>query len=60
MAKTKAKADQFGKRSQSPKEHKQWADVASKALKDHGDEGRAIREANAVIARQSGRNGSKA
>jgi hypothetical protein len=29
-----------------------WAKVANEALERTGDEGRAIREANAVIARQ--------
>jgi uncharacterized protein YdaT len=28
-----------------------WAEIANKVLEDTGDEGRAIREANAVIAR---------
>jgi len=30
-----------------------WAKVANECLERTGDEGRAIREANAVIARQS-------
>jgi hypothetical protein len=30
-----------------------WAQVANQALERTGDEGRAIREANAVIARQA-------
>jgi hypothetical protein len=30
-----------------------WAKVANEALQRTGDEGRAIREANSVIARQS-------
>jgi hypothetical protein len=30
-----------------------WAKVANEALERTGDEGRAIREANAVIARQA-------
>lgn len=30
-----------------------WAKVASDALQRTGDEGRAIREANAVVARQA-------
>jgi hypothetical protein len=29
-----------------------WAKVANESLEETGDEGRAIREANAVIARQ--------
>jgi len=33
---------------------KLWAKVANEALERTGDEGRAIREANAVIARQAG------
>ncbi|HEY2533419.1 MAG TPA: hypothetical protein VGJ20_36725 [Xanthobacteraceae bacterium] len=32
-----------------------WAKVANEALQRIGDEGRAIREANAVIARQAER-----
>ena len=30
-----------------------WAKVANESLERTGDEGRAIREANAVVARQS-------
>jgi hypothetical protein len=30
-----------------------WAKVANEALQRTGDEGRAIREANAVVARQA-------
>jgi hypothetical protein len=30
-----------------------WASVANECLKRTGDEGRAIREANAVVARQA-------
>jgi hypothetical protein len=29
-----------------------WAEVADESLERNGDEGRAIREANAVVARQ--------
>lgn len=32
-----------------------WAKIANEALKRTGDEGQAIREANAVIARQAER-----
>ena len=32
-----------------------WANVANEALERTGDEGRAIREANAVVARQAER-----
>ncbi|WP_173569883.1 hypothetical protein [Acetobacter conturbans] len=31
-----------------------WAKVANECLDRTGDEGRAVREANAVVARQSG------
>jgi hypothetical protein len=31
-----------------------WAKVANESLERTGDEGRAIREANAVVARQPG------
>jgi hypothetical protein len=31
-----------------------WAKVANEALERTGDEGRAVREANAVVARQAG------
>ena len=30
-----------------------WAKVANESLEKNGDEGRAIREANAVVAQQS-------
>jgi hypothetical protein len=36
----------------TPKKQRQWADVADSALARTGDEGRAIREANAVVARR--------
>jgi hypothetical protein len=42
--------------AKSPKKAKQWSDVANKVLQSTGDEGRAIREANAVANRnKSGR-----
>jgi hypothetical protein len=37
-----------------------WAKVANEALERTGDEGRAIREANAVVARQAERGNKKA
>ena len=39
------------KKANSPKKKRQWAHVANSALERTGDEGRAIREANAVVAR---------
>ena len=44
-------------RKATGKKSKQWADVANSVLKKTGDEGRAVREANAVVARR--RKGSK-
>jgi hypothetical protein len=32
-------------------EKRLWVDVANRQLAEHGDEGRAIREANAVVNR---------
>ncbi len=39
------------KKAKSPKAKRQWAHVADKVLARTGDEGRAIREANAVVKR---------
>lgn len=43
------------KKANTPKKKRQWRDVGNKVLARTGDEGRAIREANAVV----GRNKSK-
>jgi hypothetical protein len=40
------------KKAKSPKAKRQWRDVANGVLAKTGNEGRAIREANAVIARR--------
>lgn len=39
------------KKAKTPKQKRQWRDVANSTLERTGDEGRAVREANAVIAR---------
>jgi hypothetical protein len=39
------------RKANTPKKQRQWADVADSALARTGDEGRAIREANAVVKR---------
>jgi len=39
------------KKATSARLRRLWAEVANKVLEQTGDEGRAIREANAVIAR---------
>lgn len=41
------------KKAKSPKAKRQWAHVADKVLAKTGDEGRAIREANAVVKRRA-------
>ena len=40
------------KAAKSPKAKRQWRDVADGVLAKTGDEGRAIREANAVVKRR--------
>lgn len=40
------------KKAKSPKAKRQWAHIADKVLARTGDEGRAIREANAVVKRR--------
>jgi uncharacterized protein YdaT len=37
------------KKASTPKKKRQWAHVANSVLKNTGDEGRAVREANAVV-----------
>ena len=41
------------KKAKTPKQKRQWRDIANGELKTHGDEGRAIRAANGVIAREA-------
>ena len=43
------------KKARSAKGKRQWADVANSVLKRTGNEGRAVREANAVAKRMYGR-----
>jgi len=40
------------KKAASPKAKRQWSDVANSVLKKTGDEGRAIREANAAVSKR--------
>jgi hypothetical protein len=40
------------KKAKTPKAKRQWRDVANSVLAKTGDEGRAIREANAVVKRR--------
>lgn len=53
-----ADAKKKTKKARSPKAQRQWRDVANGVLAKTGDEGRAIREANAVVARR-GKKGRK-
>ena len=39
------------KKARSPKSRRQWRDVANSVLEKTGDEARAVRTANGVIAR---------
>lgn len=39
------------KKANTPKKKRQWSAVANNVLKDTGDEGRAVRAANAAVAR---------
>jgi hypothetical protein len=39
-------------KANTPKKKRQWADVANSVLSSTGDEGRAVREANAVVKKK--------
>jgi uncharacterized protein (UPF0147 family) len=39
------------RKANTPKKRRRWADVANNVLERTGDEGRAVRAANAVVAR---------
>ena len=43
------------KKASSPKAKRQWAKVANKVLGDTGDEGKAVRIANAAVKRRKKR-----
>jgi hypothetical protein len=47
-------ATRHTKKAKSAKAKRQWSDVADSVLTRTGDEGRAIREANAVVAKTGG------
>jgi len=40
------------KKAKSPKAKRQWSSVANKVLKDSGDEGKAVRIANAAVKKR--------
>lgn len=45
-------AQRHTKKAKSPKAKRQWRDVANSALERTGDEGLAVREANAAVAKR--------
>ena len=47
-----AESKRHTKKADSPKARKQWKEVANSVLKRTGNESRAIKSANAVIARR--------
>jgi hypothetical protein len=49
---TPNEAERHTHKAATPALQQLWAKVANEALERTGDEGRAIREANAVVARQ--------
>ena len=50
---TPDEAERHTHKAATPELKELWAKVANDALERTGDEGRAIREANAVVARQA-------
>jgi hypothetical protein len=51
---TSGDAQRHTHKATTPELQDLWAKVANEALQRLGDEGQAIREANAVVARQGG------
>ena len=49
---TPSDAKRKTRKASTPKKQRQWSDVANSVLSSTGDEGRAIREANAVVGRK--------
>jgi hypothetical protein len=54
---TPSDAKRKTRKASTPKKQRQWRDVANGVLAKTGDEGRAVRSANAVVGRK--RKGSK-
>lgn len=44
-------AERHTKKADDPKRQRMWAEIANSVLAETGDEGRAIREANATVAK---------
>lgn len=49
---TPSDATRHTKKANTPKKKRQFAEVANSVLAKTGDEGRAVREANAVVGRK--------
>jgi uncharacterized protein YdaT len=47
------------KKAKSPKRKRQWKEVANSVLRKTGNEGRAIREANAVVKKSTKKKAAK-
>lgn len=47
------------KKATTPRLQRMWRDIANSALKRHGDEGRAVREANGVVAKEAAKQRKK-
>lgn len=56
---TAADAKKHTHKATSSAKRKLWAEIANQVLEETGDEGRAIREANAVIAGTAKHGGKK-
>ena len=54
---TPRSATKFTKKADTPEKRKQWSDVANDVLDRTGDEGRAIKAANAAVAERPSRKG---
>lgn len=49
---SKGEAKSFTHKAKSAVAQRQWKDVANKVLKETGDEARAVRSANAAVAKR--------
>jgi hypothetical protein len=56
---TGADASRHTKKAQSSKKKKTWSKVANSVLRKTGNEGRAIREANAVVKKSTKKKAAK-
>jgi uncharacterized protein YdaT len=50
---TSEDAGRHTKKADTPELQRLWSEIANQVLDSTGDEGRAIREANAVVARKA-------